>query len=382
MLLSANDIADLRCLLAAALRRGASALTICEILDRAISGLYSARSGFTRRDLDIALLVKSIGGPRLLYALQKSQGFASWRTVGRHHKIPKLLPSIGIPSANEIISNIVSFFDPSTKPQLTPAQNGLIPGNIVMVDGMALETRCRYCPKHDSILGLCREHSHNVDTKVISLDSIEKVHVALFESQDDATKVCFGSDATVVAIAPYARDYHYSPVPIVASPSDKHEKGVDLAKWLETILDIWKTHGLGEKKNGPIWALGTDGDASYRLAKQIICVCQQIDKSTPLGKLLSSLLGLNCYTSKDGLTGTCDPKHIIKRFATLLRCIAGFMINDANIKPSDIVDQLALLPNMSIEKAHQLSDPLDNQNVPKAHLLIQLLTGIGMQLYL
>lgn len=128
-----------------------------------------------------------------MYALQKSQGFASWRTVGRHHKIPKLLPSIGIPSANEINSNIASFFDPSTKPQPTPAQNGLIPGNIVMVDGIALETRCRYCPKHDSILGLCREHSHNVDTKVISLDSIEKVHVALSESQDDATKVCFGS---------------------------------------------------------------------------------------------------------------------------------------------------------------------------------------------
>jgi hypothetical protein len=102
-------------------------------------------------------------------------------------------------------------------------------------------------------------------------------------------------------------------------------------------------------------------------------MCKQIDKSTPLGKLLSSLLGLNCYTSKDGTTGTCDPKHIFKRFETLLRCIAGFMINDANIKPSDIVDQLALLPNMSIEKAHQLLDPSDKQNVPKAVTLVQSL---------
>jgi hypothetical protein len=256
--------------------------------------------------------VKSIGGPHLLYALQKSQGFASWRTVGRHYKIPRLLPSIGIPSADEINSNIASFFDPSAKPQPTPAHNGVLPGNIVMVDGIALGTRCCYCPKRDSILGLCREHSSNVDTKVISLDSVEKVRVASFESEDDAKKVCFGSDATVVVIGPYAQNDHYNPVPIVASPSDKHEKGVDLAKWLEIVLDTWKTHPLGENMNGPIWALGTDGDASYRLAKQIICVYKQIDKSTSLGSLLSPLLGLNCYTSKDGVTGPCDPKHIFK----------------------------------------------------------------------
>ena len=90
MLLSSNDIAGLHCLLAAALRRGADALTICGLLDHAISGLYSPRSGFTKCDLDIALLVKYIGGPHLLYALQKSQGFPSWRTIGRHYKIPKL----------------------------------------------------------------------------------------------------------------------------------------------------------------------------------------------------------------------------------------------------------------------------------------------------
>jgi len=35
------------------------------------------------------------------------------------------------------------------------------------------------------------------------------------------------------------------------------------------------------------------------------------------------------------------------------------MINDANIKPGDIVDQLEMLPNMSVEKTHQLLDQLD-----------------------
>jgi len=49
------------------------------------------------------------------------------------------------------------------------------------------------------------------------------------------------------------------------------------------------------------------------------------------------------------------------------------MINDANIRLSDIVDQLALLPNMSVEKAHQLLDPSDKQNVLKAVILVQSL---------
>ena len=49
------------------------------------------------------------------------------------------------------------------------------------------------------------------------------------------------------------------------------------------------------------------------------------------------------------------------------------MINDATIKPGDIVDQLAMLPNMSVEEAHQLLDPLDKQNVPKVVTLVQSL---------
>ena len=102
MMLSSHDVAGLRRLLAAAHRRGASPAKICSLLDRAISGLYYPHGRFIKRDLDIALLVKAIGGPRLLYALGKSHGLASWRTVKCHLKIPKLLPSVGIPSADEI----------------------------------------------------------------------------------------------------------------------------------------------------------------------------------------------------------------------------------------------------------------------------------------
>lgn len=370
MMLAQHDIAGLRRLMAAALRRGASAQTICEKLDRAISGLYTPRGGFNKRDLDVAMLVKSIGGPRLLYALQHSHGLASWRTVRRHHKIPQLVPSIGTPTAEEMSQNMEAFLDPDIKPPPTRTANGQLPGNVVMIDGAALNTTCRYCLKRNKILGLCREHSHRVITTVDSLESIEAVRLAL-SSSDDGVKVCFGSDGTVLAIASYAREDYYTAIPLILSPSCKHETGRALAEWLHVFLDTHATHPMGAAVTGDIWAVATDGDATYRLAKQILCVVQPIDEETPLGRLVTPLLGLNTFTSKDLITCTCDPKHIFKCFATLLRCMHGFMINDVHVTPYDIVDQLVDLPNMTIEKARQLLDPADKQNVPKAVSLLQ-----------
>ncbi|KAJ6579361.1 hypothetical protein B0H10DRAFT_2198716 [Mycena sp. CBHHK59/15] len=373
MLLASNDVAGLRRTLAVALKRGASPHTVYALLEHCLLGRYSPRGGFSDRDHDISFLVKAIGGPKLLYALQKSHGLASLSTVRRHQAIPRLLPSIGIPTLEEINSNISALLDPSIKPP--PEHVGdSIPGNILMVDGVALETKCRYCPHRDAIVGLCREHSHLVDTTVSSLESVEAVRTALFNPPSDKEKVCFGSDGTVVGVAPYARETNYSTTPIVLSPSDKTEKGPALAAWMQTVLDAWKSNPNGEKLHGPIWALGSDGDSAFRLAKHILCMVEKVDPNSELGKQLHSLRGLNLYTSKKGVVGTCDPKHVIKRFATLERNSAGIMIIDTLIKPQNIIRHLCFLPNMSKEAAELLLDPTDKQNVPKAISLIQHLS--------
>jgi hypothetical protein len=52
------------------------------------------------------------------------------------------------------------------------------------------------------------------------------------------------------------------------------------------------------------------------------------------------------------------------------------MVNDINIRPSEIVEQLVLLSEMTFEKACQLLDPSDKQNVPKAVALLQSLLQI------
>ena len=204
------------------------------------------------------------------------------------------------------------------------------------------------------------------------MESVDKIRSAL-ASDNPSTKVCFGSDATVVAIAQYSDDKYYSPVPVVASPCDKTEKADDLAKWMQTVLDTWKSHEFGKKITGPIWSLASNGDSTYRAAKFKICMEKIIEADSDLGKVLQSLLGLNLFTSKDGATLTGDPKHIIKWFATLLQSLAGFMINQDEIKPSDIAAHLAMLPDMDVKLAWQLLDPADKQNVPKAVTLLQSL---------
>ena len=67
MLIASQEVAGLCRLLAAALRQGCSAQAIISLIQCSIDGLYTPWGGFSNRDLDIAFLVKAIGGPLTHY---------------------------------------------------------------------------------------------------------------------------------------------------------------------------------------------------------------------------------------------------------------------------------------------------------------------------
>ncbi|KAF8202769.1 hypothetical protein K438DRAFT_1905615 [Mycena galopus ATCC 62051] len=217
----------------------------------------------------------SLSRLKLLYALQKSHGLASLSTVRRHQRVPRLLPSIGIPTRAEIDANVNALLDASIKLPPVHEETKALPDNIVMCDGAALETKCRYCPRRDAVVGLCREHANRVKTTVSDPNSIEEIRTALFNPSSDKTKVCFGSDATVVIVAPHAREDYYSPIP---------NRRVTLADWIQTVLNAWKDNTNGERLHGPIWAIGSDGDAVFRRAKHIFCMAQEVDSDSKQGK--------------------------------------------------------------------------------------------------
>ncbi|KAF6753825.1 hypothetical protein DFP72DRAFT_1069028 [Ephemerocybe angulata] len=198
MHLSKNDIPGLRRLISAALKRHASPRVMMNLLERAVSEFRTAK-GFSERDLDLALIVKALGGPRLLFALQKAHGLPSESTLRRRQHIPTLLASIGVPTAAEVDANIEMFCNPDMRPPPPPLPSGKQYGNVAMFDGIATETRCSYCPRTNKVLGLCREHGHRVDTSVTSLEAVEKIRKALFTPESEEEKVCFGVEATCKA---------------------------------------------------------------------------------------------------------------------------------------------------------------------------------------
>ncbi|KAI9064240.1 hypothetical protein FKP32DRAFT_1649613 [Trametes sanguinea] len=368
MLLATNDVKRLRRLLSVALRKGASPRTLIARIESSLSGMYTPRGGFEDRDLDVAFLAKALGGPRLLYVLSHSHGLPSISTLRRQMTIPQLLPCISKPTEEEISTNIASLCSPECRPSMRPTVAGLI----LMVDGVALEERCRYSSERNSIIGLCREHSTSIRTRVTSFDMIKKVEEALHRPDGElGPRCCYGKDGTVFAVAPYARTDHYTPVPILLSPSCKCETGEELADTVGSIEHVWGIHSCGQVLHGDLWAVGSDGEASFRRMRFTLCMSKELDGTAPLGQLLHGLQGFNCYTGARGLVGTCDPKHVIKRFATLVRNPKGIMIHETLLMSHHVYEHLCRLPGMTAEKAQQLLDPVDKQNVPKAVNLLQ-----------
>ncbi|KZV94278.1 hypothetical protein EXIGLDRAFT_824114, partial [Exidia glandulosa HHB12029] len=369
--LSRRDIPRLRWVFSAALKRGVRLERLLTLLQRAADGIYRAH-GHDKFLLDVSFLASELGGPRLLFALGRSHGLLSKRTIRRRLNVPRVLVSIALPTKDEIDTNISSLLDPDVAPLPVPlSPSTALPGHIAMFDGVALEPKACYCGRRDCVIGLSRETASRVDTSASEMENIDLIRIALHEK-----RVKFGTEATVLAIASYADDTHYTPIPLVASPSDKSEKADTLAQWLGTTLECWKAHDNGERTRGPIWSLGSDGDSTYRLAKHTLCSKGRLGGA--LRDKLSRLHGFNLRSSADGqTTWTCDPKHIIKRFATLLRNRQGIIVSDSNITPHDILFHLTSLGSLSPEQAVQLLDPADKQNVPKAVSLMQYLHELG-----
>lgn len=199
-----HDIKNLRQLLAVAARRGASPEELIARLQFAIDGKYQATGGYTQKELEVAFLVKALGGPRLLYALNHSHGLPSVRTVGRKFPTLQLHPCIGQPQPHEIDDNITSMFHPSVRPLPPLLSSGKPSGHTLMTDGIAINELCRYCAKRGAVAGLCREHASVVQSSwhIPTMEAIMKIEKDLF---GEVRKCHVGKEATVWGVAPYAR---------------------------------------------------------------------------------------------------------------------------------------------------------------------------------
>jgi len=301
--ISMSDYKNVNLVLRTSLKNGSSPGAMVAKLQLAIQGAYTPRPSVDEQALDVGYLVKAIGGPRLLFALNRCLSLPSYHTIDRHRKVPHLIPSILSPTPLEISENISTFFNPKERPTSS------IAGHSLLIDGVALEEKCRWLRSLDSIIGLCREHAGSLDLRVQNLQSITSVQEAL---NQDKPRAHYASEATVVAIGPF-RSSNYSAIPVALSGSCKGETGDGMARWLKDVIHAWRDQPSGAATHGPIWSIATDGESTMKACRFRLCMSQALPHSDPLYSLLKNLTGLNLQTGEGNVTMTCDPKHVMKR---------------------------------------------------------------------
>ena len=232
------------------MKNGSSPSAMVTKLSNAIQGIYTPHPSATQFDVDVAYLIQAIGGPRLLIALAKILNIPSYRGLMRREKVPVLTPSVSFPTRAVIDENISNFFCEEQRHRGMDAC-----GHTLLLDGVALEEKCRYLRTGDSVLGVCREHASEIDPRVLSVESILTIGNALHSEKPRAH---YASEATVVAVASF-RDASYFAVPIVLSGSCKGETGEGMATWLREVIKAWEESEDGQRAHGPLWSVATDG---------------------------------------------------------------------------------------------------------------------------
>lgn len=301
--ISVSDYKNVNLVLQASLKNGSSPSAMVAKLQLAIQREYVPHPGVDERALDIGYLVKAIGGPKLLFALNRAFSLPSYRTIGRHRAVPQLVPSIFAPTFLEVSKNISTFFNSKERPISS------IAGHSLLIDGVALEEKCRWFRLTNSAIGLCREHAGSLDLHIQNLQSITSIQDALCQ---DEPRAHYASEATVVAIGPL-RSSNYSAIPLALSGSCKGETGVRMSLWLREIVHAWRDGISGAALHGPIWSIATDGESTMKTCRFHLCMSQTLSNSNRIYPLLKNLTGLNLQTGEDNITMTCDPKHVFKR---------------------------------------------------------------------
>ena len=290
----------MRQLLSLALEEGRSIKAILHRVGEALDGIYSA-GRYDERDLDIGLFVYRTGGSRLVYALNHAGDLPSLRTLTSRMTFTPLLCSVGIPQMTEVIANIRSTFSniniPSGRPRC---------GHVLMLDEISINEKAVYIRHNNSIGGLCREHTSNMALSMTSVEAVERIADAV---HGEHPTVHYGREATVGAISPL-RDEDYTAKPILISPTCHGETPAGAISMTTMLLECWKQ--TAEAVHGPVWTVASDGDATRRAAAYSMFMKETLDPSSPLGKILYQLAGLNYLTGPCDITFDFDAKHLFK----------------------------------------------------------------------
>ncbi|KAF8155859.1 hypothetical protein B0H34DRAFT_675971 [Crassisporium funariophilum] len=221
------------------------------------------------------------------------------------------------------------------------------------------------------LLYTLQQHSGHADDVKQTVDTIQDLDNLANALEKDMTHR--GKDSTVLGLAPISMDENYFVSPLVLSGSCKSETGNDILIWIMTFVQCYYSSPHGRMRHGDLTNIATDSKSSFQKLRFLFGCTEDLDCESKLGELLYQLPGFNCQTGIHQIITMCNPKHVIKRFATMIRSPTEIQIGDTQITAEHIFEALTRCGKMPRNKAHQLLHPGDKQNVPKAVNLLQSL---------
>ncbi|EJD39225.1 hypothetical protein AURDEDRAFT_71265 [Auricularia subglabra TFB-10046 SS5] len=350
-----SDVPNICVAIRVGLRNHRGVAGLLEKVAAAKERLYKPKD-FQRRDYDVARLLHCVGGDSAVTIASRALNLPSLRTIKRHSRTAPLEVATGYPKAAELTRNIDAMY-PTSIARMVPG-TGVV-GIALMVDEISLEKRLRYDSRHNTILGLCREHSTALSKDFNSMDDANAIWTALREK--DTHLAC---EATVAALGPLAGDgSSYVARAIHVSGSCKKETALAHSRLLSTIYDTAEAH---PKLDGArIYYIATDGEAKRGAAAVPLTLAKELAADSPIFDQLCDLPLFNTLCGANDLTLDKDYKHLFKRSRTALIGERGIDMLGEIITP-DLLRQHLHDCGMSSSRSHALFNPNDAQDVPLA----------------
>ena len=177
-IVSSRDIPRLGTLLQICHNKGMGVQSIISRIGDAINSKYRVRK-YGEDEWDIAYLVLRIGGPKLLHVLHATHGLPAPRSVQSHtRKDSYILAAVDTSFENRIMQNKNNGTFNETYDSI----------KILKMDEIATESRLRWCSKDNKIIGLCYQHSHDINISLNTLDDALEIKDLLDSDRIHKTK--------------------------------------------------------------------------------------------------------------------------------------------------------------------------------------------------
>ena len=375
LLLAENKISRVhRVLFQAIERRHASPAQLLKIVTQAALKNYHATGDLDQDEVDKAALVKAMGGPRLLFALHKTDGVASESALGRHREnSPRFVACSSVVSTGIIQHNMESYIFNS--PILEKCLWTL------SLDSTVIDERMRASMNQPEALGVCPcATGAGLSMRFQSEADIDSLLTLLQERSAH-----MASEVLAIGLVPNRHD-DYGLKMVFAQGICKHADAKLLAEVLTAVIKIWKHDPRGEATRGPLATVQSDG-APIMVRAGHDLFDSPFDAASasmhPVAGALSQcvLFPRFCGTGIfEGMVDGRDGKHNGKRLRTRARTKAkGFKIASAFRYISSYMRRL--LDEAKLLSATELADVFgggnaDAQNVRAMILLLTAISGL------